>query len=167
MLSAGFGAGVAVMAILLGVAEVVLEQAQSPALVGGGDVLIRMTPQVPARTAARGHAAGRTRSEAASPAPRRRTAPDLYLCTTGDDACRVADAAGFRASSARSAIARAAAWRRGAIAEGDRAWTRDTPAKGLRQIDRFQPIPDAPDWARFVGRVALLQRRDPTPRAST
>jgi hypothetical protein len=48
VLAAGFGFGVGVMAILLGVAEVVLEQAQAPALVGGGDVLIRTGPQVPA-----------------------------------------------------------------------------------------------------------------------
>ncbi len=41
VLAAGFGVGVAVMAILLGVAEIVLDQAQSPALVGGGDVVIR------------------------------------------------------------------------------------------------------------------------------
>ena len=49
VLGAGFGAGVAVMAILLGVAEIVLDQATSPALVGGGDVLIRTSPQVPGR----------------------------------------------------------------------------------------------------------------------
>src|SRR6187402_782329 len=48
VLATGFGAGVAVMAILLGVAEVVLDQAVSPALVGGGDVLIRLSRQVPA-----------------------------------------------------------------------------------------------------------------------
>ena len=35
VLAAGFGVGVSVMAILLGVAEVVLDQAQSAALVGG------------------------------------------------------------------------------------------------------------------------------------
>ena len=40
VLAGGFGLGVAVMATLLGVAEVVLEQAQSPALVGGGDVVV-------------------------------------------------------------------------------------------------------------------------------
>ena len=49
VLAAGFGVGVAVMAILLGVAGIVLEQAQSPALVGGGDVSIRLSPSVPAR----------------------------------------------------------------------------------------------------------------------
>ena len=49
VLAAGFGAGVGVMAILLGVAEIVLDQARAPALVGGGDVLVRLGPQVPAR----------------------------------------------------------------------------------------------------------------------
>ena len=49
VLAAGFGVGVAVMAILLGVAEIVLSQARSPELVGGGDVLIRLQPSVPAR----------------------------------------------------------------------------------------------------------------------
>ena len=49
VLAAGFGVGVGVMAILLGVAEIVLRQAQSPALVGGGDVLIQLAPQLPAR----------------------------------------------------------------------------------------------------------------------
>src|SRR5258705_11244972 len=49
VLAAGFGVGVSVMAILLGVAEVVLNQAQSAALVGGGDVLIHLEPSVPAR----------------------------------------------------------------------------------------------------------------------
>src|SRR5688572_32354918 len=49
VLAAGFGVGVAVMAILLGVAEIVLEQAQAPSLVGGCDVVIRMSSQVPAR----------------------------------------------------------------------------------------------------------------------
>ncbi len=49
VLAAGFGVGVAVMAILLGVAEIVLQQSRAPALVGGGGVVIRLAPQVPAR----------------------------------------------------------------------------------------------------------------------
>ena len=48
VLAVGFGAGVAVMAILLGVAEVVLQQAQSPQLVGGGDVVVRVGRETPA-----------------------------------------------------------------------------------------------------------------------
>src|SRR5215217_4072453 len=49
VLAAGFGVGVSVMAILLGVAEVVLSQARSSDLVGGGDVVIHLEPAVPAR----------------------------------------------------------------------------------------------------------------------
>src|SRR5204863_9759449 len=40
VLAFGFGLGVAVMAILLGIGEVILEQAHSPALQGGGDVAV-------------------------------------------------------------------------------------------------------------------------------
>src|SRR6185295_2209421 len=40
VLAAGFGLGVAVMAALLGIGGVILEQSRAPALVGGGDVVI-------------------------------------------------------------------------------------------------------------------------------
>src|SRR3990170_4614617 len=40
VLACGFGLGVGVMAILLGVGEVILDQARSPAVSGGGDVVI-------------------------------------------------------------------------------------------------------------------------------
>src|SRR5437867_908242 len=40
VLACGFGFGIAVMAALLGVGEVILEQARSPALLGGGDVAV-------------------------------------------------------------------------------------------------------------------------------
>ena len=36
----GFGLGVGVMVTLLGVGDVILQQARTPALVGGGDVVI-------------------------------------------------------------------------------------------------------------------------------
>src|ERR1041384_145667 len=48
-LAGGFVVAVAVMAILVGVADIVLTQARSPDLVGGGDVIIRLDPTVPAR----------------------------------------------------------------------------------------------------------------------
>ena len=50
VLASGFGVGVSVMAILLGVADVVLTQARSSDLVGGGDVVIHLEPSVPARS---------------------------------------------------------------------------------------------------------------------
>src|SRR5437763_5734130 len=40
VLACGFGLGVSVMATLLGVGEVILDQARSPALVGGGDLVL-------------------------------------------------------------------------------------------------------------------------------
>ena len=40
VLAGGFGLGVAVMAALLGIGAVILEQARTPALAGGGDVVI-------------------------------------------------------------------------------------------------------------------------------
>src|SRR5512132_1219849 len=82
VLAAGFGAGVAVMAILLGVAAIVLEQAESPALVGGGDVLIRLGPQVPAPLVLSGTLqsdALRSRVRVASPYD----TTDLYLQQDG------------------------------------------------------------------------------------
>jgi hypothetical protein len=78
VLAAGFGVGVAVMAILLGVAEIVLDQAKAPALVGGGDVVIRLAPEVPARLLLTGTLqadALRTRIRAAAPSHTSR----LYL----------------------------------------------------------------------------------------
>src|SRR3982750_4645405 len=70
VLAAGFGVGVAVMAILLGVAAIVLQQGQSPALVGGGGVVIRLSESVPARLLLAGTLQSRTlrpRLEVASP----------------------------------------------------------------------------------------------------
>jgi hypothetical protein len=40
VLAGGFGLGVAVMAALLGIGGVMLDQARAPALVGGGDVIV-------------------------------------------------------------------------------------------------------------------------------
>jgi hypothetical protein len=40
VLACGFGLGIAVMAALLGVGDVILEQARSPELLGGGDMVV-------------------------------------------------------------------------------------------------------------------------------
>ena len=82
VLAARFGVGVAVMAILLGVAAIVLEQAQAPALAGGGDVLIRMSLPVPARLVL----SGTLQSAALKPRIRAIAAShttDLYLLHNG------------------------------------------------------------------------------------
>ena len=159
VLAAGFGVGVAVMAILLGVAQVVLEQSRAPALVGGGDVLIELGRQVPARLVLSGTLqadALRPRIKVAAPS---HTAT-LYLIHQGEVSPVVARGG---IPSLERALGDDET---GAIAEwsdspDDVAWTQDTPEKVLRYIDRFHPIPDAPawsaswaEWLYFNGRAA-------------
>jgi hypothetical protein len=145
VLAAGFGFGVGVMAILLGVAQVVLDQAQSPQLVGGGDVLVRMLPQVPARLLLTGTLqSDALRSRVRVAAPFHTSA--LYLLHNGKTT-RV-DARGgiptLERATGDQEVEGVAAWQ---DTDADQAWTHDTPDRVLRQIDRFHPIPDAPEWS--------------------
>jgi hypothetical protein len=145
VLAAGFGVGVSVMAILLGVAEVVLDQAMAPALVGGGDVIINSAEEVPARLLLTGtlQADGvRERVRVASPYER----ADIFLIDG-------AQAIPIRAKGGIPSLERAlgveetsgiAGWR---DTPADRAWISDSPERMLRQADRFHAIPDAPAWA--------------------
>ena len=145
VLAAGFGAGVAVMAILLGVAEIVLQQAQSPALVGGGDVLVRLGPQVPARLVLAGTLQGdalRDRVRVASPFD----TSDLYL-VRGNRSVLVTARGGIPSlerAIGDSETAGIDTWRDSAV---DEAWTLETPERVLRAVDRFHAIPDAPAWS--------------------
>ncbi len=145
VLSVGFGAGVAVMAILLGVAEVVLQQAQSPLLVGGGDVVVLLGRDTPTSLLLSGTLqsdALRDRIRVASPTH----AADLYL-SHGAQRARV-DGRGGIPSLERTLgdpeTRDVNAWR---DTPADAAWTATSPAAALRQVDRFHPIPDAPAWA--------------------
>jgi hypothetical protein len=145
VLSVGFGAGVAVMAILLGVAQIVLQQAQSPDLVGGGDVVIRVGRDIPASLLLSGTLQTEAlRSRIATAAPTQTA--DLYL-TSGGKRIRVAGRGGVpsleRALGDRE-TSRFEAWQ---DTEADRAWAHSSPATALRQIDRFHPVPDVPAWA--------------------
>jgi hypothetical protein len=145
VLAAGFGVGVGVMAILLGVAEIVLRQAQSPALVGGGDVLIQLGPQVPARLVL----AGTLQSDALRPRVRVASpyaTADLYLVqSTGTT--RVAARGGIPSLERALGDPETSALPGWTDTVEDEAWTRQTPGSVLRTIDRFHPIPDAPAWA--------------------
>lgn len=160
VLAAGFGVGVAVMAILLGVAEIVLEQAQSPALAGGGDVIVRLTRQVPARLLLSGtlHSdALRDRVRTAAPSH----STDLYLVTGDGRPVRV-DARGGIPSLERALgdpeVAGSAAWD---DTPGDTAWVERSPDAVLRQIDAFHPIPDAPEWERSWAEWLYFNGRSP------
>jgi len=159
VLAAGFGLGVAVMAILLGVGRVVLEQARAPELVGGGDVVVTgVTGEV---VAARAALAGVLKTppldawtRVASPSSR----ATLYLI----------DENGATPISARGGIPS----RERAIGDpevlrqpwddstADVAWIEPSADDLLRSIDRFHPIPDVParadswaEWLYFNGRA--------------
>ena len=144
VLAAGFGVGVAVMAILLGVAAIVLQQAQSPALVGGGDVLIRLSESVPARMMLAGTLQSRTLQPRLAVASPFHTG-SLYLFHDGQ-ATRV-DARGGIPSLERSLgdpeTSQVAEWR---DTSADTTWTSTSASAVLRQIDRFHPVPDVPRW---------------------
>lgn len=145
VLAAGFGVGVSVMAILLGVAEIVLGQARSPALVGGGHVLLRLDPSVPARLLLSGTLqADALRDRVSVAAPRH--AAELFL-VTGNGAVTPVTARGGIPSLERALgdpeTTGVRAWQ---DTPADRDWTESSPAEALRQIDRFHPVPDAPVW---------------------
>ena len=146
VLAAGFGAGVGVMAILLGVAEIVLDQASSPELIGGGDVLIGMSPQVPARMVLSGTLqADKIRDRVTVAAPWHRE--PLYLVRDNGTTVEVDTRGGIPSLEHKlndRETSGFSAWR---DSDEDIAWTRTSPEDGLRQLDRFHPIPDAPEWA--------------------
>ena len=159
VLAGGFGFGIAVMAALLGVGEVIVEQSRAPALRGGGDLVV--TGRAGDVHAARfllssvlGAPPLAPRARGVSPTVRGR----LYL-VQGDRVTRL------RARGGVPSLERAvgdpetspvAAWR---DAPADRAWTAPRPEDVLRAMDRFHAIPDVPErvaswaeWLYFIGR---------------
>ena len=156
VLAAGFGVGVAVMAILLGVAEIVLDQARAPGLVGGGDVVIRLAPQVPARLVLSGtlqSAALRDRVRVAAPSQTER----LYLVHGGP----YESGQGAR----RHPESRARAWRPRGVRGGHLARHRrrhglDAGPAGQRAAPyrSLSPDPGCAEMGVVLGRVAVLQR---------
>ncbi len=143
VLAAGFGVGVAVMAILLGVAEIVLTQARSAELVGGGDVVIHLEPSVPARMVTSGTLQSdqlRNRIRTAGPS---HTAV-VYL-TRDDHAVRVNAHGGIPSIEKAMGDPEVASpqWR---DTPEDVGWTQISPEIVLREIDRFHEIPNAPMW---------------------
>ena len=144
VLAAGFGVGVSVMAILLGVADVVLTQARSSDLVGGGDVVIHLEPSVPARMVMSGTLqSDQLRNRVRLAGPSHTSA--LYLVK--ESGVVRLDAHGGIPSVEQAMddpeVALNREWR---DTPEDVAWTQATPEAVLRQIDRFHDVPDAPMW---------------------
>ena len=159
VLAGGFGFGIAVMAALLGVGEVIVDQSRAPALRGGGDLVVTgragdvhgarfLIASVLGAPPLLGRAAGvsPTRARDAVPRPGRAGHP------------RCGRAAAFPAWSARWATRRRRGSRRGPTPPSDRAWTDPRPEDVLRAMDRFHAIPDVPAARGLLGGMALLQR---------
>ncbi|MCU1382185.1 MAG: hypothetical protein JWL71_882 [Acidobacteria bacterium] len=161
VLACGFGFGIAVMAALLGVGDVILEQAHSPALEGGGDVVLsgRFGALENARFLIANVIGGPDLApQAIAVSPWRRGT--LYLLQGGRTTA-VAVTGGLpdaeRAVADRE-IESVASWR---DTPADRAWSSPDGAAVLKAMDRFHPIPNTPEfsaswaeWLYFNGRTA-------------
>ena len=161
VLACGFGFGIAVMASLLGVGAVILEQAHSPALAGGGDLVIlgRFGAVESARfvtTSVLGAPDLARRIVAVSPSK----SATVYLMTAGTPI--EVDAIGVVPSLERALgsqeIADQPDW---VDAPADRRWSSPAPGDVLRAMDRFHPIPATPEfsaswaeWLYFNGHTA-------------
>jgi hypothetical protein len=159
VLAGGFGLGVSVMAALLGIGGVILDQARAPQLAGGGDVVVGGASGrlANARFILSGVlGAGPLAPRVATAAPAIRTT--LYLI---DDR----GATPIRARGGIPSLERAlddsetrdvTSW---IDTPADRAWAYPDGSSVLREMDRFHPIPDAParaaswaEWLYFNGR---------------
>jgi hypothetical protein len=160
VLAAGFGFGIAVMAELLGVGHVILEQARSPALNGGGDLVVRGPfGSVPSARFVTSSVLGAPdladRVAVASPSRHSR----VFLMTPNRPVA--VSATGGIPSLERSLgdleIAGIKSW---TDAPGDDRWSRPESGDVLRAMDRFHAIPDVPararswaEWLYFNGRT--------------
>jgi hypothetical protein len=161
VLACGFGLGIAVMAELLGVGDVILDQARSPALQGGGDLVVSgafgAIDNAPYVLSAIRGAMG-TRSQVLAAAPSRRTT--LYLIKPGM-------VVPILARGGIPSLERAVGDKEAAAVAGwtdtpaDARWTADNPAEVLRSMDRFHRPPDIAEfssswaeWLYFNGRTA-------------
>jgi hypothetical protein len=160
VLACGFGLGVGVMATLLGVGEVILDQARSPAVSGGGDVVIASsTGALPSARwiLSSGLRTAGLDGRVSAASPSRRTT--LYLIRSNG-------VLPIRAQGGIPSLERAigdpetaevASW---ADADSDTPWSSPDPGAALRALDRFHPIPDVParadswaEWLYFNGRA--------------
>jgi hypothetical protein len=165
VLACGFGMGIACMAGLLGVGEVILDQSRSPYLRGGGDLVVygasgRVTSArfVTSQLFSSPPLAGR--SIVASPS----LDATVYLMRPDEDPLAI------RARGGIPALERAlgdpetsgiAAWKN---EPDDHAWVSPDPADVLRAMDRFHGIPRVParaeswaEWLYFNGRTAEVR----------
>jgi hypothetical protein len=155
VLACGFGLGIAVMAALLGVGDVIREQARSPELSGGGDMLV-LGALGSVENAPFVLSSVRALAPTASPA---RRAP-VYLMMGGRAIPVIARGGvpSLEKAVGDSEVKNAAAW---VDAASDARWTHLDQGSVLRALDRFHAQPDVPEfaaswaeWLYFNGRTS-------------
>lgn len=157
LLAIGFGLGIGAMAGLLGVGEVILEQAGSPALAGGGDLVIHGhsgnldNPRFFLR-----HVLDTEDIAAASPSVGRR----MYLIEPGRSPLAVSVRAGIPSREEAVGDPETAGHPAWSDSPADRAWVAPAAGELLREMDRFHPIPERVardpswlEWLYFNGRL--------------
>ena len=160
VLAAGFGVGVSVMVILLGVAEVVLEQARAPELAGGGDVVVTGASLGEIEAARLVLAGPLTREPLASQVTAASPLSRGTLFLVDNNGTTPVDVQAGIPSLERALgdreVSGIAAW---TDTEADRPWAARDPGDALRAIDLFHRIPDVParaaswaEWLYFNGR---------------
>ena len=147
VLACGFGFGIAVMAALLGVGAVILEQAHSPALQGGGDLVLvgRFGPVDSARfvmTSVAG--APDLARQAAAISPWKEATLHLMSARGPIAVTAKGGIPGLERAIGDPETAPIPTW---VDTPADRAWTSPPPGDVLRAMDRFHPIPDLPEFA--------------------
>jgi hypothetical protein len=161
VLAAGFGLGIAVMAALLGVGDVILHQARSPALAGGGDLVVtgsagRVDSARFLLTEVIGSDRLGPRTVAASPSRK----ASLYLVGKGGAPIPISVRGAIpslQKAVGDPEVSNQSNWTDG---PADASWTRPQPGDILRAMDRFHPMPRAgaqtswAEWLYFNGRTS-------------
>ena len=161
VLAAGFGFGIAVMVVLLGVGQVILEQSHDPALAGGGDLIVS-GPFGPVSSARHAVATLRKapgvadRLEGLSLTRRAR----LFLMAPGKaiPVSAIGGVPSLEKALGDPEVSAVAAW---TDRPGDQVWSRPGTGDVLRALDRFHSIPEArvsssswAEWLYFNGRTS-------------
>ncbi len=147
VLAGGFGLGVAVMAALLGIGGVILEQARTPALVGGGDVIVGSatgrigSARFVLSNALSGGSLG-DRVKVASPNVR----SNLYLID-GKGTTAIIARGGIPSRERELGDPETSGVESWVDTSSDRAWLSPSHEEILRTMDRFHDIPDVPERA--------------------
>jgi hypothetical protein len=161
VLGVGFGLGVSVMATLLGVGEVVLEQARSPKLAGGGDIVVTA---LPGSVSSARFAMARLQAHdgVAAVSPRRRA--ELFFVPAQGKPIPVAARGGIPSLERALDDPETSAVQAWVDAPRDGEWAHPDPSSVLRSMDRFRPVPDVParasswaEWLYFKGRSGDVQ----------